>query len=378
MRNIKSRRSVELLLGSAILSLSLGAMAAVPARSQDQSTTAAMMAAQPDERPKSPSALGHFGDSAEVMRTAERGARSMRGGLVAEGRQHLTVRRPGQFFYGNWPISDMVELAAEEPSPSFDEAAQLIDIFKNALAENDVVSLAALLGLDPEPVLDNPAALEAFVAIRDGVAAKLEVDVRGRRQILLVGEGAWPFPYPIVRDDDGKWSFDTLVGLEEIVNRRIGENELMAIATAKALLGAQQAYASADRDGDGVLEYAQKLTSSDGQTDGLYWPDGNSVAGEHLKSGEAYGGYFGYRFRILKGQGENAPGGSFGYVINGNMVAGFALLAWPDRYAQSGLKTFMVGPDGTVYEADLGNSTDAIVKYIKQFDPDNDWELTAN
>jgi hypothetical protein len=185
-----------------------------------------------------------------------------------------------------------------------------------------------------------------------------------------------------VRDDDGNWSFDTLAGLQEVVNRRIGENELETIATARAYLDAQQAYAALDRDGDGVREYTQLLVSSDGARDGLFWPastaDGESPGGDFLRDAEQRGGYFGYKFRILKSQGEQAPGGSHDYVINGNMIAGFALFAWPANYSESGLNSFLISHHGPIYEADLGVATAAIAPYMERFTPGGDWALVTD
>ena len=146
-------------------------------------------------------------------------------------------------------------------------------------------------------------------------------------------------------------------------------------------------YASEDRDGDGVLEYAQKLISTRGKTDGLYWPadqgDGDSPAGDFVdqaelrraKKGE---GYFGYRFRILTGQGDNVAGGAYDYVINGNMIAGFALIAWPVKYGETGVTTFIVNQQGIVYEIDLGPTTDLVVKQIERFNPDDDWDVVED
>lgn len=370
-----------LLLSSVALLLTMHVF--VPSvQAQSEISTTVKPASRPDERPQIPSALGRFGGVADVLSASQRGASSMRGGMVGQGRRHITVRRPSQPSFGDWPMSEMTDLATQELSPSFEEAGQVIDAFKAALAGNEVVALAGLLGLKTEQLLNDAATLEAYVAIRDGVEAKLEIDDRGRRQILLIGEESWPFPYPVVRDDDGKWSFDTMAGIEEVVNRRVGGNELEAISTMRTYLDAQRAYASEDRDGDGVLEFAQKLTASDDATDGLYWPasqtDGESPGGEYLTSAQERGGYYGYRFRILKGQGENIPGGSYDYIINGNMIAGFALVAWPAEYATSGLNTFLVSHHGTVYQADLGNPTNAVVKHIKLFDPDDEWETVGN
>jgi hypothetical protein len=184
---------------------------------------------------------------------------------------------------------------------------------------------------------------------------------------------------------DGKWSFDTIAGLEEVINRRIGENELEAIETARAYIEAQRDYAMEDRDADGVLEYAQKLVSSDGQTDGLYWPveqgDGESPAGAFVseqqlrKAKEKGDGYFGYRFRILRAQGNNIAGGRYDYVINDNMIAGFGLIAWPVKYGETGVKTFAVNQAGIIYEKDLGPNTSALVRDIARFNPDKSWDV---
>ena len=177
-----------------------------------------------------------------------------------------------------------------------------------------------------------------------------------------------------------------LPGIEEIVNRRIGENEIQAIDTAQAYVEAQRDYAAEDRDDDGVLEYAQKLMSSEGQTDGLYWPadeaNGVSPAGDladdQLDKARQGEGYYGYRFRILPGQGDNIAGGAYDYIINGNMIAGFALIAWPVIYAETGVKTFMVNQQGIVYEADLGEDTEAKVEAITLFNPDDSWEVSGD
>jgi hypothetical protein len=337
--------------------------------------------ARSDDRPVTPSVLERFGDAAEAMQASTRGAETMRGGMIDNGRRHISVRRPGLPAFGDWPASEITDLASDELAPVFDEAEQVVDAFKAAIAGNEIVALAELLGIKPERLLDDETALNTYIAIRDGIQANLRIEDRGRRLLLLIGEETWPFPFPIVRDEDGKWSFDTMAGLEEIVNRRVGTNELEAIATAQAYLDAQRLYAMKDRDGDGVLEYAQNLISSPDTTDGLFWPDSqadeDSLGGEFLNLAENYRGYYGYKFRVLKGQGENVPGGSYDYVINGNMVGGFGLIAWPASYAESGLHTFVVNHNGTIYEADLGRSTDAIVKHIKLFDPDDEWEIVS-
>lgn len=279
---------------------------------------------------------------------------------------------------------DLSSFAAVDEPPEFDDPSQAVDAFKAALKANDLAALAKLLGLDVAKLKADENTMSAFAEIREAAAAQIVVQDMDDRKILNLGNKLWPFPFPLVRGDDGKWAFDTFDGLEEIVNRRIGENELQAINTLREYVDAQRQYASEDRDGDGVLEYAQKLISTEGQTDGIYWPsdqgDGESPAGDFAdqaaldkaKRGE---GYFGYRFRILKGQGDNIAGGDYDYVINDNMIGGFALLAWPVKYGETGVDTFAVNQAGIVYQTDLGPSTEAIVKYIDRFNPDESWTV---
>jgi hypothetical protein len=279
------------------------------------------------------------------------------------------------------------DYASAEDPPAFDDPAQVVEEFKAKLAANDFDGVARLLGLDAAKVRTSERAMETYEKIREGSAKRLVIEEVGERRVLNIGDDLWPLPFPIVRGADGKWAFDTYAGIEEVINRRIGENELEAIATARAYVEAQQDYASADRDGDGVLEYAQKLISSEGQTDGLYWPatmgQGDSPAGSFvdqaaLEKARAGDGYFGYRFRILTGQGDNIAGGKHDYIINGNMIAGFALIAWPVKYSETGVRTFAVSQHGIVYEADLGEDTESVVQGIKSFDPDESWEVVSD
>jgi hypothetical protein len=202
------------------------------------------------------------------------------------------------------------------------------------------------------------------------------------RRTLLVGDEAWPMPIPLVREN-GVWRFATELGEEEIFNRRIGVNEREAIQVLRAYLMAQRQYSSRDRSGDGVLEYAQKLSSTPGKQDGLYWPAdadkgdeaspfGPLVAASsaYLKGHQAGDAYRGYHFRILTAQGKNAPGGAFSYVINGHMIAGFAMVAYPAEYGTSGVMTFIVNNNGTIYQKNLGINAPS----IKVFNPDASWE----
>ncbi len=211
---------------------------------------------------------------------------------------------------------------------------------------------------------------------------------------LIVGTNEWPFPIPIVQRD-GRWFFDTVAGEEELLNRRIGKNELAVLDVMRAYVDAQREYASRDRDGDQVLEYAQRLASTLGKKDGLYWPpdlDGEiSPFGPFVAHAQA-AGYFGdtpidkqspqpyqgYLFKILTRQGKHAPGGKYDYIINGNMIGGFALVAWPADYGQSGVMSFIVNQQGRVYQKDLGTATAKVAGKMTEYDPDPSWHVSPD
>jgi hypothetical protein len=214
-------------------------------------------------------------------------------------------------------------------------------------------------------------------------------DAGADRRTLYIGDQAWPVPIPLVRSGT-RWRFATEEGEEEIVNRRIGANENSAIEVLRAYLDAQRQYASRDRDGDDVLQYAQKLGSTPGKHDGLYWdadagkdeeasPFGPLIAesAAYLKGHKAGDAYRGYHFRILDRQGKLAPGGAYSYVINGRMIAGFAMVAYPDIYAQSGVMTFIVSNDGKVFEKDLGKHSGQIGAAMTTFNHGAGWKLVA-
>ena len=195
-------------------------------------------------------------------------------------------------------------------------------------------------------------------------------------------------PIPLIKADAG-WRFDTAVGIDEIVNRRIGRNELSAIDVSAAYVTAQKQFASQDRDDDRVLEYAQKILSAEGKRDGLYWdpeadlevsPFGPLVAEarEYLEGREPKDPFKGYFFRILSRQGEKAPGGRYDYVINGNMIAGFAMVAFPAEYGNSGIMTFIVSHHGDVYQADLGLESPILGRTLQVFNPDETWAPVKN
>ena len=210
--------------------------------------------------------------------------------------------------------------------------------------------------------------------------------------ILHIGAEDHPFPVPLVKGK-GKWSFDTPAGLEEILNRRIGENEIKAAAVCRGYVAAQQEYVLADHDGDGVVEYAQRLPSTPGKQDGLFWetsgdeppsPLGALVAeareeGYRMQTAQADAGprpYHGYLYKILTRQGRNAPGGAYNYVIHGHMVAGFALVAQPVEWGSSGVVTYLVNSNGKVYEKNLGEKTAELVAKLNTYDPDPSWKVS--
>jgi hypothetical protein len=205
---------------------------------------------------------------------------------------------------------------------------------------------------------------------------------------FTMGRQAWPFPVPLVRED-GRWLFDSEAGVIEVIDRRIGSNELAAIEALRAYVAAQVEYASVDRDGDKVLEYAQRVLSTPGQEDGLYWPTDEDQAPSPfgpfiaeirplLQGKDVDDPYHGYFFKVLKSQGPNPPGGAYDYVINGNMIAGFAMLAWPAEYAETGIMTLAVNHAGDVYETDFGEETATLAPAIAAYDPDDGWELVTD
>jgi hypothetical protein len=205
------------------------------------------------------------------------------------------------------------------------------------------------------------------------------------RVVLLVGEEEWPFAVPLLRKD-GQWYFDIHAGRSEIHHRVIGGNEIDAIQICRGYVEAQQRYASVDWDGNGVLEYARRIVSSPGKKDGLYWPGEDSPVAERFAMAVAEGystgstpkPYHGYYYRILTGQGPNAPDGQRDYLVRNLMIGGFAMVAYPAEYRVSGIKTFLVNQDGLVYEKDLGPNTRVLAGAMNRFNPDKTWELSPD
>lgn len=282
---------------------------------------------------------------------------------------------------------NLVDLVSKQLPTEYDNADAALAAFKEAVIASDLDKLAIILGVDAAHLKATAGVTETLAAIKDGIGKRIGLEERNGQSIVDVGDIMWPFPFPIVKAESGKFAFDPVVGIEEIINRRIGENEIQTIETVRGYVDAQQQYATADHDGDGVLEYAQKLVSSPGRADGLYWPEsdglGASPAAPYLDyvqfdKSKDNNGYFGYRYKVLTRQGGNIAGGPYDYVINGNMIAGFALVAWPVKYGETGVNTFVVNRNGIVYQADLGADTDKIARAMKQFNPGDRWSVTED
>lgn len=281
--------------------------------------------------------------------------------------------------------------AVEQRTFATPEAA--VDTLLAALKARDEAVLTAIFGdKHKEMIASGDAAQNA--ADRAKAAEALTVfrvlDSRGEdRRVLLMGVNAWPFPIPLVRTA-GVWRFATEEGVEELINRRIGGNENHAIGVLRAYIDAQRQYASVDRDGDGVLQYAQKLASTEGKQDGLYWPadpakgEEESPFGPLIAASSAYlkghakGDPFrGYHFRILTRQGKSAAGGAYNYVINGRMIAGFAMVAYPHDYGTTGVMSFIVSHNGKIYQKNLGENSAKLGAAMSSFDPGTGWTEVA-
>jgi hypothetical protein len=281
-------------------------------------------------------------------------------------------------------------LAATEQM-SFPTAEQAVQVLVGALKINDTQKLESILGPGSEELISSGDDVMDAQTRQKFIDAYEEynklVGVDDSRQVLHLGKNDWPFPIPLVKKESA-WFFDTQAGKEELLNRRIGRDELNTIQTSLAYVDAQREYALKDPDGDGVKEYAQQFASDPGTKNGLYWqseegeepsPLGDLVAnateeGYSRKGSGERTSYHGYYFRILKSQGPKASGGAYDYVVNGKMIGGFGLVAYPAEYGLSGVMTFVVNQDGVVYQKDLGPDTDTLATEMIAFDPDETWQ----
>ena len=278
-------------------------------------------------------------------------------------------------------IAYSVSPLAAEPAtyPTADAAAAAL---VEALQANDQPALAKILGSDwrkyiPEGSTDQED-VDAFLA---GYKERHKIVEDGGTSHLAVGKNDWTLPMPLVKKGSG-WTFDLKAAQEEIRVRRIGRNELETEQSILAFYDAERDYASQDRDGDGVLQYAEKFFSTPGKHDGLYWetkegepesPLGALFVDEASPHGNG-GGYHGYNYRILTAQGPSAPGGAYNYVVGGRMRNGFAAIAWPIKYGDTGVMSFMVSHDGIVFEKDMGKNGASAAMTMKTFDPDSSWQ----
>lgn len=278
-------------------------------------------------------------------------------------------------------------LAADARQRTFESPEAAVEALIGAFRSNDRKAQLDILGPESQTLVysgDDVADRNArarFAAEYDG-AHRLAGG--GGKVVLYVGKDDFPFPIPLIPDGP-VWRFDSAAGKEEILNRRIGRNELQTIQVCLAYVDAQREYYSEDRNADGIREYAQKFTSSPGKRDGLYWetkpgeklsPLGPLIVqarAEGYRRGDTPVPYHGYYYRILTAQGPDATDGAYDYLAHGRMIGGFALVAFPAQYGVSGVMTFIVNHDGIVYEKDLGPNTAAAARAMKLFNPDKGW-----
>jgi hypothetical protein len=279
----------------------------------------------------------------------------------------------------------MTSFAAAQQS--FNSAEDAADALAKAAKSGDRNAILTVLGKDGAGIVSSgddvadAAARDKFVSSYD---AKHQVATEGDgKATMVIGQDDFPFPIPLVRKD-GKWQFDTAAGREEILARRVGRNELDAIKTVLAVVDAQQDYADKGVGGPGI--YAQRIVSQAGKKDGLYWPTtagedesplGNLAAAasaQGYRAGKERRPYHGYYFKILTRQGERASGGAIDYVARGKMIGGFALVAWPAEYGNSGVMTFIVNHQGNVYQKNLGPETAKAASRMTAFNPDTTWQ----
>lgn len=285
-------------------------------------------------------------------------------------------------------VGPIAALAA--PQETFATPQAAVEALMAALKADSDPAMIAIFGEQHKNLVVSPDRA-ATSATRARILAAMQTtyvlrEVGADRRVLVIGDEAWPAPIPLVRAGD-RWRFATELGADELANRRVGANERNAIHVLRTYVDAQRAYAAKDRDGDGVLQYAQKLASTPGKQDGLYWP-ADAAKGEEAspfgpliaesapyRAGHAPGDpYRGYHFKILTRQGKSAAGGSYNYVINGRMLAGYAMVAYPAVWNQTGVMTFIVNQNGKVYQKDLGKNSTALGANMTTFDPGPGWK----
>jgi hypothetical protein len=279
-------------------------------------------------------------------------------------------------------------VAAEAKQKGFKSPEEAVQALVEAVTGDNKKELMAIFGLASKELIfsgDTVADKKGRGRFTKAYEEKHTLVKEGdRKVILVVGKNDWPLPIPLVKEGE-QWRFNTQEGKEEILNRRIGKNELNAIKVCLAYVDAQREYALKDRNGDKVREYAQRFVSTPSKHDGLYWQakegEAQSPMGPLAAKAARQGytsinlaPYHGYYYKILKAQGGHAPGGAYSYVVNGKMFGGFALVACPAEYGNSGIMTFVVNQDGVVYQKNLGKGTERIVGVMTKYDPDQTWQ----
>jgi hypothetical protein len=278
-------------------------------------------------------------------------------------------------------------MSAAHAQKSYPTPEEAVSALVDAVKAGSKFQMKRVLGPNAGEIVDSGdevADAETRQRFLSAYDAKHSLSFEGNKKAsIILGADDFPFPIPLIHNQAG-WEFDAAAGRREILYRRIGRNELDAIQTCLAFVDAQNEYADKDRTGDGAGIYAQQIVSSPGKKDGLFWRDDRDqsplgelaaqAAAEGYKVGAGGAPYHGYYYRILKGQGPNAPGGALNYVVKGKMIGGFALIAYPAEYGNSGVMTFVVNHAGTVYQKDLGERTTIIAKRMYLFDPDQTWK----
>jgi hypothetical protein len=283
-----------------------------------------------------------------------------------------------------------VSVAAAPSQKSFASAEEAVKALIAAAKDNNDKEILSIFGPSGKELIFSGDKVadkrrrEEFIKTYD---EKNRLATEGDNTILVIGKDDWPFPIPLVKKATG-WVFDTEKGKQEILNRRIGENELFTIQTLLAVVDAEREYALKDRDRNGLLEYAQKFISDTGKKNGLYWEakagEAESPLGPIMAQAKSQGyqgkpasgtpvPYHGYYYRILTAQGKDAPGGAYSYLVKGKMIGGFAVLAYPAEYDNSGVMTFIVNYEGKVFQKNLGKNTAATAKAMKEYNPDSTW-----
>ena len=282
-----------------------------------------------------------------------------------------------------------VAVAASAAQKSFGSGEEAVKALAIAAKNNDEKDLLSIFGPSGKELIDSGdkvADKERRERFSKAYDEKNRLVKKGDDLILVIGNNDWPFPIPLAKKGTG-WVFDTEKGKQEVLNRRIGENELYTIQTLLAVVDAQREYAMKDRNKNGLLEYAQKFVSDAGKKNGLYWEtkagEAQSPLGPIMAQAKSQGyqgkpatgpvPYHGYYYRILTAQGKAASGGSYSYLVKGKMIGGFAVVAYPTEYGNSGVMTFIVNYDGKVFQKNLGKNTAAVAKGMKEYNPDSTW-----